>query len=164
METTYQAPKLVASQLRVSASGLRRLAAIYESVHGPLPKDAMGGRLWSTAAVARLQSAKALVDAGRVKSVREALERPAEQFNAEVAELPSEINTHELVARLFQKVDELHREVMNLKERQLEAQTGSTEREVELERMNAYLLGELQRRRSEVEQPQHRPWWRLWRR
>lgn len=72
----YEAPKMVAERLQVSSSGLRRLAAIYEGVHGALPKDPMGGRLWSPQAVARLEAAKALVDAGRVKSVREALERP----------------------------------------------------------------------------------------
>ena len=59
------------------ASTLRRLAPIYEAVHGPLPwegDDAGDGRrLWPAEAVGRVQDARALVAQGRAKSLESAL-------------------------------------------------------------------------------------------
>lgn len=76
---TLLEPSAAAERLGVSASGLRRLAPIYEKVHEPLPRRGTGdeskrARLWSTAAVDRLQDARALVDKGRCKTILEALQ------------------------------------------------------------------------------------------
>jgi hypothetical protein len=75
--TLYE-PATAAEKLGVSASGLRRLAPIYEQVHEPLPRRGIGdkskrARLWSVEAVDRLQDARALVEQGRCKTILEAL-------------------------------------------------------------------------------------------
>lgn len=69
-------PAEVARQLGMSASGLRRLARIYEEMFGPLPRDDSGSRLWPEDAVHRLSAARMTVEAGRAKSVAEALASP----------------------------------------------------------------------------------------
>ncbi len=76
---TLLEPSAAAERLGVSASGLRRLAPIYEQIHEPLPRRGSGdvskrARLWSTEAVDRLQDARALVEQGRCKTILEALQ------------------------------------------------------------------------------------------
>jgi hypothetical protein len=76
---TLLEPSAAAERLGVSASGLRRLAPIYEKVHEPLPRRGTGdeskrARLWSTESVERLKDARALVDKGRCKTILEALQ------------------------------------------------------------------------------------------
>jgi hypothetical protein len=155
----YLAPKLVSEQLGVSPSGLRRLASIYESVHGDLPKDAMGGRLWEPQAVARLEAAKALVNAGRVKSVREALVRPEESIVSELEALPRKVDASEALDLVLAELRDLRVQVTDLQNRQLEGpHEGNAELE-EMRRMNAYLLGELQRRSQAEGQPRPRGLW-----
>ncbi len=67
-------PGDVARRLGVSPSGLRRLAVVYGEVYGELQKDAGGtSRVWPRDAVVRLQAARALMAAGRARSVRDAL-------------------------------------------------------------------------------------------
>lgn len=67
-------PGEAARRLGVSPSGLRRLAGAYAEVHGELPKDSSGtSRLWSAAAVERLERARALLAAGQARSIRDAL-------------------------------------------------------------------------------------------
>ena len=65
-------------EVGVSVSGLRRLAPIYESVFGPLPRSGKGTgdspRLWTNIAVKRLRAARGLVEANKHRSVRIALE------------------------------------------------------------------------------------------
>lgn len=165
---TYQTPKLVAHQLKVSASGLRRLAAIYEAVYGPLPKDALGGRMWTSEAVARLSSAKALHEVGAVRSVREALERPDGLLSGEIVDLPERHDPVVLLERVLSELVELRQEVAQLKAtRELPEASGmDTRRAEEAERMNRYLLGELERRRLEAEEARHdrQRWWQFWRR
>jgi hypothetical protein len=75
---TLLEPSAAAERLGVSASGLRRLAPIYEHVYEPLPRRGSGdkskrARLWSTESVDRLQDARSLVDKGRCKTILEAL-------------------------------------------------------------------------------------------
>lgn len=75
---TLLEPSAAAERLGVSASGLRRLAPIYEQVHEPLPRRGTGdkskrARLWSVEAVERLQDARALVEQGRCRTILEAL-------------------------------------------------------------------------------------------
>lgn len=160
----YQSPKLVAGRLGVSASGLRRLAAIYEGVFGELPKDAMGGRLWEAQAVARLEAAKTLVDAGRVKSVKDALKRPKDLIEAELETLPQKVDASEALSLVLAELRDLRAQVSALQQRQLEAPIGETKRDAELReqrRMNEYLMGELERRsKLETKALRHRPWWR----
>ncbi len=76
---TLLEPSAASERLGVSASGLRRLAPIYENVYEPLPRRGSGdmskrARLWSTEAVERLKDARALVEQGRCKTILEALQ------------------------------------------------------------------------------------------
>ncbi len=76
---TLLEPSAAAERLGVSASGLRRLAPIYEQVHEPLPRRGSGdkskrARLWSTESVERLKDARVLVEQGRCKTILEALQ------------------------------------------------------------------------------------------
>lgn len=67
-------PGEAARRLKVSPSGLRRLATVYGEVFGELQKDAGGtSRVWPREAVMRLQAARALMAAGQARSVRDAL-------------------------------------------------------------------------------------------
>ncbi len=64
-----------AERLGVSPSGLRRYAALYEKVHGELPRKVnTKNRLYPGEALERLAAAKQLVEAERYKSILEALE------------------------------------------------------------------------------------------
>ena len=66
---------MAAEQLGVSASGLRRLAIIYETVYGKLPrKPRSNNRLFPEEAVERLQVARALLQAEKYRTINEALE------------------------------------------------------------------------------------------
>jgi DNA-binding transcriptional MerR regulator len=66
---------VAAERLGVSPSGLRRYAALYEQVHGELPrKHKTQNRLYPGEALERLAAAKQLVEAERYKSILEALE------------------------------------------------------------------------------------------
>jgi hypothetical protein len=67
-------PGEAARVLGVSPSGLRRLAVVYGELYGDLPKDSSGtSRIWPQEAVGRLEAARALMAAGRARSVRDAL-------------------------------------------------------------------------------------------
>lgn len=71
-------PSTAAKRLGVSASGLRRLAPLYESVHGELPRRGSGdeskrARLWPEEAVERLQDARKLVELERCRTISEGL-------------------------------------------------------------------------------------------
>ncbi len=64
-----------AERLGVSPSGLRRYAALYEKVHGELPRKVnTKNRLYPGETLERLAAAKQLVEAERYKSILEALE------------------------------------------------------------------------------------------
>jgi DNA-binding transcriptional MerR regulator len=66
---------MAAEQLGVSASGLRRLAIIYETVYEKLPrKPRSNNRLFPEEAVERLQAARALLQAEKFRTINEALE------------------------------------------------------------------------------------------
>jgi hypothetical protein len=65
-------PHEVQSRLAVSASGLRRLAGIYERTMGPLPRDERG-RMWPEDAVEALEDARTLVRESRGISIEAAL-------------------------------------------------------------------------------------------
>lgn len=65
-------PAEVQARLEVSASGLRRLAGIYERTVGQLPRDERG-RVWPEEAVEELERARAIVREQRAVSIEAAL-------------------------------------------------------------------------------------------
>lgn len=71
---------VAAERLKLSPSGLRRVAAIYETVHGPLPRKSSRteqrgprARLYPLEAVERLTAAQSFVEGKRYASIKEAL-------------------------------------------------------------------------------------------
>ncbi len=87
-----------AERLNLSASGMRRLGVIFEQVHGELPRkpDAKGrvsessGRLYSGEVLRQLETARAMVEAERYPTIREALRA---LLRGEPADLPAEVGT-----------------------------------------------------------------------
>lgn len=70
-------PKQAAERLGVSASGLRRLATLWEEVYGPIHwggERESGGRVYPERIVERLEAARALVRKGQSKSIQNALQ------------------------------------------------------------------------------------------
>jgi hypothetical protein len=65
-------PAEVQGRLGVSASGLRRLAGIYERAVGPLSRDERG-RVWPAEAIGALEAARAAVREQRAVSIEAAL-------------------------------------------------------------------------------------------
>ena len=57
-DPTLLPPALAARALGVSPATLRRYAALWERLVGPLPRDPRGGRLWPKEALARLRAAR----------------------------------------------------------------------------------------------------------
>jgi hypothetical protein len=172
----YITPGLAADKLSASPSGLRRLAKIYEEVHGELPRDGTGGRFWTDEAIERLEAAKALVESSRYRSIKAALEALQEGVEAPSEALAKDEPQPDMMRLLLDELralrmsnETLHQELagMNERMRALEAPTAnpganpSDEPLVsDLERRNAYLEGELKRR---DEQPApRRAWWRVW--
>lgn len=106
--------------LGVSASGLRRYASVYEALHGALPRDKQGRRLWKREAVDALRAAKALVEVGKVASIGAALEglENAPQATLEAAANLGAKPTEEALSRVLEKlngVDRLEQEVRLLR-------------------------------------------------
>lgn len=66
-------PGEVAAHLRVSAPTVRRMAAAYEGVFGPLPRGEHGARRWPVEAVRQVQAAHQALGTGRVSSLERAL-------------------------------------------------------------------------------------------
>jgi hypothetical protein len=74
-EERLRNPNQAAEALGVSPSGLRRLAEIYATVRGELPREpGTRSRLWPRSAVRELATARRLVLERRFASIREALE------------------------------------------------------------------------------------------
>jgi len=121
--------------LGVSASGLRRYASIYEAIHGDMPRDNQGRRLWNRQSVDALRAAKGLVDAGKVASIGAALEglQDAPQTMIEAAANLSAKPTDEALNRVLEKLNSVSRlelEVQLLRE-QVEKQNALMEQLVE---------------------------------
>ena len=156
-------PGMVAEQLGVSPSGLRRLASIYAEAYSELPRDGANNRLWPTEAVERLEAARALVQAGQARSIKEALKAVERGVEAPVGVLEGAstgmaigVLVNELRA-LRQEVGELRRQNGAL-QKALEAPQGSNE----LPRIEA----ELRELREALERDRRAPQgWRgaLWR-
>lgn len=136
-DRTLLPPALAARALGVSPATLRRYAALWEGVVGPLPRDPRGGRLWPKEALARLQAA-------REAHLREGL--PLEEALARVQggfpalPLPSEGEALALLRALAERLERVEGELRALREE------------------NARLREAL----KALEPPRRRPWWRFW--
>ncbi len=97
--------------LGVSASGLRRYASIYEELHGDMPRDNQGRRLWNRDAVDALRAAKGLVDAGKVSSIGQALEglQDAPETIIEAAAKLSAKPTGDALSRVLEQLNSVNR-------------------------------------------------------
>lgn len=169
MSEMLMPPKEVADRLGVSSSGLRRLASLYEGLYGPLPRDSSDSRIWPTEAVERLKAARAVVAQGRAKSIQDALQAVESGDRTASDSLAPRPPQGEALAALVSEMQAMRRELAELRaesaamRRQLEAPKDTSGSEPELARMNAYLLGELERRRLEGEgEKRIKPWWRFW--
>lgn len=136
---TLLPPHLAARALGVSPATLRRYAALWEGVVGPLPRDPRGGRLWPKEALARLQAAReAHLREGL--PLEEALARVQGDFPAAGLALPSEGEALALLRALAERLERVEGELRALREE------------------NARLREAL----KALEPPRRRPWWRFW--
>ncbi len=144
---TLLEPSAAAERLGVSASGLRRLAPIYENVYEPLPRRGTGdkskrARLWPTEAVDSLQDARALVDKGRCRTILEGLQglQAGIISTLEVEPVNSQqgldIATHKTLELLIREVSALRDEVAALRK-----DTGT--KSLETDRLDHGLLAKL---------------------
>ncbi len=111
-----------AEMVGVSASGLRRLAPLYEQVHGELPrKPRSNNRLWPQTAVERLQRARRLVEQERYRTISDALTaiaRGVDDDDTELAPISARTNpdaTQQALAMLTAEVRELRRELAEIR-------------------------------------------------
>ena len=134
---TLLPPALAARALEVSPATLRRYAALWERLVGPLPRDPRGGRLWPKEALARLRAAReAHLREGL--PLEEALARVQGDFPA--LALPSEGEALALLRALAERLERGEGELRALREE------------------NARLREAL----KALEPPRRRPWWRFW--
>lgn len=160
----------IAARLGVTTAGLRRLADIYDTVHTPIRRDAKHNkrRVWTYEAIGRLERARRLVQEDRAKSIKAALEIArdgTETPRNALGKLPQGQMQDSLLLALLEHILRLEERVEQM-HHQLEQPKGRTTRETELERMNTYLLGELERRRLVGERlyvtKNSKPWWKFW--
>lgn len=129
-----------AERLGMSPSGLRRLAIIYEEVHGELPRrPRSNNRLWPEEAVERLQDARRLLEQERYRTILEALQ--ALEHGVTPEDVPKDIETPQMVLEqptegafqvLIAEIQALRREVSDLKQdRQLEPSAKQVDTEKE---------------------------------
>lgn len=136
-DPTLLPPALAARALGVSPATLRRYAALWERLVGPLPRDHRGGRLWPKEALARLRAAReAHLREGL--PLEEALARVQGDFPA--LALPSEGEALALLRALAERLERVEGELRALREE------------------NARLREAL----KALEPPRRRPWWRFW--
>ena len=136
-DPTLLPPALAARALGVSPATLRRYAALWERLVGPLPRDPRGGRLWPKEALARLRAAReAHLREGL--PLEEALARVQGDFPA--LALPSEGEALALLRALAEPLARVEGELRALREE------------------NARLREAL----KALEPPRRRPWWRFW--
>ena len=136
-DPTLLPPALAARSLGVSPATLRRYAALWERLVGPLPRDPRGGRLWPKEALARLRAAReAHLREGL--PLEEALARVQGDFPA--LALPSEGEALALLRALAERLERVEGELRALREE------------------NARLREAL----KALEPPRRRPWWRFW--
>ncbi|WP_022803338.1 hypothetical protein [Deinococcus ficus] len=103
---TQFTPAQVANHLGVAPSSVRRMAATFETVLGPLPRTPTGARLWPLAALRQLEAAHAALAAGAVHSLEAALVTVRDGAELpEVADLPGRSDgLAELLGGLLEEV------------------------------------------------------------
>ncbi len=167
-----------AQRVGVSASGLRRLGTIYAEVHGELAREPKTEkRIWTAEIVERLGQARALVEAERCRSIKEALTALDKGIDIDLSTdlaTPVQAPTPEALGVLLNEIRSLQQRLEGLErlevrieemQRQLEAPRADPKRDIELaesKRMNQYLMGELERRAKLGIEAPRRPWWRWW--
>ncbi len=111
-----------AEAVGVSASGLRRLAPLYEQVHGELPrKPRSNNRLWPQAALERLTAARQLVEQERYRTISDALTALARGLEPDDLQLEpraarvSPDATQQALELLTLEVRELRRELSEIR-------------------------------------------------
>ncbi len=122
-------PARAADLLGVSASGLRRLAPIYESVFGELKRVGKGdeekrSREWPSEAVGRLQAARQVTGRGRpYRTIEAALEAIREGVEVEGVEIDfggrqagADVATSQALQVLIGEIQALRLEVQELKQ------------------------------------------------
>lgn len=177
-------PSEAADRLGVGSAMLRRHAASYEAVFGPLPRDQRGARQYPITAVQRLQHAAELYRTNDAPSVADALtalrdgttQDRAEDQDADLAPVPTGDRDRTLALLLTEVqaaqgardrlADQLQRVLAILGGSDDEAVTGLQRRVIELqdevrdlERRNRALLNELQERDQRGVELPDRPWW-----
>lgn len=158
-------PGQAAQVLEVTTQTLRRYADDYGDVFEPVIQHGRQ-RVFDDLFVARLQQAQALQQANTAPSIRVALEFVRDgggggEAVAHPGQPPFESEVLEKLGALAEMVAHLADENRALQGRltQLEPARDTQSAELkEQQRMNQYLLGELQRR-SESEHVQRRGWW-----
>lgn len=170
LEHTYT-PAEAAEEYGFAPSLLRRYAAIYESLGGTIAQDKRGGRIYSAELLSHFSAARERVKSGeKVEDALRTLELAPTQHVRGVDNSLDAQRALELFERVLSTNEGLKHEIAELRDqlaeltrRQLEVPPAPTAREVELERLNGYMLGELERHRLETEgERQRRPWWQLW--
>jgi hypothetical protein len=122
-------PARAADLLGVSASGLRRLAPIYESVFGELKRVGKGdegkrSREWPADAVERLQAARGVTGRGKpYRTIEAALEAIREGVEVDTAEIDfggrqtgADVATSQALQVLIGEIQALRLEVQELKQ------------------------------------------------
>lgn len=158
-------PGQAAQVLEVTTQTLRRYADDYGEVFGPVIQRGRQ-RMFDDIFINRLGQAQVLQQTNAAPSIRVALEfirdrTPAGEAIAHPDQPPFEQTVLEKLNALAEMVTHLSAENRALHRRlnQLEAPRDDQSPELEGQRrMNAYLMGELQRR-SETEQLPSRGWW-----
>lgn len=120
-------PATAAKRLDISASGLRRLAPIYEAVHGELLRKGSGAedkqaRLWPEEAVERLKDARKLVERKHSRTILEALRALQSGVSVDEVEMEpanrytsSDIASQQTLELLLERMAALHDEVVELR-------------------------------------------------
>lgn len=158
-------PGEAAKLLDVTTQTLRRYADDYATVFEPVVQRGKQHEFDDTF-TARLRQAQALQQANKVPSILAGLERvrdgsPAgKAIEHPTAPTPFEQAVLEQLRGLGEMVVQLSRDNETLREQVKQLEAPRENGETELERTNRYLLGELQRRRTEAEAPR-RHWWQL---
>lgn len=116
-ETLYP-PGEAKRLLGCSGAALRRMAADYETVHGDLPRNDQGHRLFPAQALERLDQARRLRDAGGVQSLEVALHALNQGVSAPPAVSNEEDELLEAVRSLTRAVGRLEAEISELKAQQ----------------------------------------------
>lgn len=158
-------PGQAAQVLEVTTQTLRRYADDYGEVFEPVSQHGRQ-RVFDDVFITRLRQAQTLQQANTAPSIRVALEfirdgTPAGEIVVHPGQPPFEQAVLERLSALAEMITHLADDNRALQGRlnQLEPPREQNAELEEQRRMNQYLLGELERRRLEFDQPQRRGFW-----